>query len=101
MGYEIRITKTARPTGRRGDWSTFDNERKEFRRKQEVINFLKENYGKSRRQKMYVDTKKGETKQVGWIYKMGVQRDWSHNDPSRWYQQDWVSVNQIRRRSFI
>jgi hypothetical protein len=92
--YEVSITMTGKSIDGDDDYTGMGQERKEFPTKEKVVEFLRETYGKSDKQEMYIDNKEtGNTEQVGWIYSF-ENRDWSHGgDP--WNQQDWVEVREI------
>ena len=92
--YEVEIVRTSKPMGRTSqNYSTFDNEVLKFKNKQEVNQYLTNNYGNCKRVRMFVDNKNGQAKQVGLIYCF-INQDISHNSP-KWYQQDWVSINKV------
>ena len=66
----------------------------------EAKDWLKDNYGKAKRVPMYVDTKDGKTKKVGYV--IGFRNaDYSHSPVYKWIQQDWVSFNEVKERRWI
>ena len=97
--YEVIITKTSKPIGSKDPYSNFDKETKYFKTKEEADKFLKETYGKSKKQSMYMDKKDGTSEKVGNIYGF-KNKDWSHNSES-WYQQDWVEIRKIKSQAVI
>lgn len=81
------------------EYSTFDTLTKRFDSKDEVKDFLKEQYGNCKRKEMYVDDEKGNPVQIGWIY---CFKNWdvSHGGPA-WWQQDWVEVSEITVKDIV
>lgn len=102
MYYKVRIDKTAKDMGSKEGvegYHIFDQEIKNFKTLDEIRVYLDEQYGKCKKVKMYIDTKKGESKQKGWIYCFR-NSDVSHNSKP-WYQQDWVSVSEIQEKEIL
>ena len=91
---EVNITKTANIFGSKESFTSFDSEQKQFGNIKEAKQWLKETYGKCKKQKMFVDTKKGEAKHVGYIYCFR-NADLSHYSINKWYQQDWVEIIEV------
>jgi len=100
--FQVSITRTSKNAGskepRGKGWSTFDREEKKFTTLDEVKAFLKEEYGKCKREKIYRDDSEAGH-HVGYCYHFR-NKDWSHNSPE-WYQQDWVEVNEMTGRLLI
>jgi hypothetical protein len=94
--YEIEIMETGR-NHLRDKPCLFNTLREEFASLEKVRGFFLDRYGRipNRRNKVYVDTKDGETKEVGFTYSYW-NRDISHNS-KHWYQTDWVTVFGIDR----
>lgn len=61
----------------------------------EAREFIKETYGKCKRVPMYVDTKEGKTKKIGYVFGFHNE-DVSHSPVEKWIQQDWVSFNEVK-----
>lgn len=98
--YEVKINRTSKPIGSKEPYSQSDNETKYFKTKEEADKFLKETYGKSKKQSMYIDKKDGTGgEKVGNIYGF-KNKDWSHNSKS-WYQQDWVEIRKIKSQAVV
>lgn len=104
MVYEISIRRTGKAVGAKGfggeGWNMFDSETKVMRSKREALAFIRERYAKRRRMKTYVDTPRGQ-RHVGYVYKLGMQRDWSHSSGEKWYQQDWVDLRRVKKKSIL
>ena len=92
--YEVVRTRTAKPVGNNIDWSTWDRDRATFPTIQEAKKYLKDEYGKCKKTRIYKDGDNGEAVHVGYIY--------SYNTPPCTYgdchhnNQDWVEVREIK-----
>ncbi len=99
--YEIENVKTGKPIGNTGeDYRTFDTERLEVKTLDEVRAYLEQFKG-HKRIKMYHDSKDNPNGvHLGYIYcfKSG---DMSHAPVEYWYEQDWITVNEITRKPVI
>ena len=72
-----------------------NQETKTFSDLNETKKWIKEQYGKSKRVPMYIDTKEGESKKVGYIF--GFRNsDCSHYPVEKWIQQDWVHFREVK-----
>ncbi len=91
---ELIITKTGKEYGKSKDYRIFDNDRKVFVSLKDAKQWLKENYGNCKKQKMFIDLKSGETKQSGYIYSFH-NSDLSHSPVEKWLQQDWVEIREV------
>ena len=103
MYYKVSVDYVGKSVGTKGfdGWNKLYSEDKSFATLQDAKKFIKETYGNKSRQKMYVDKKDGSTQHVGYIYKMGIERDWSHNEPDRWYEQHWVACTEVKETPVI
>ncbi len=101
--YQISITRTSKNMGSKeplGEgWSTFDREEKKFTTIQEVKTFLREQYRKCKREKIYRDDSESGH-HVGYCYHF-KNSDMSHLPGASWYQQDWVEVHEMTGRLVI
>ena len=75
-------------------FSTFHKYRKLFDDLAGANAWLKENYGKSKRAPMYVDTPLG-TKRIGYVIGFRTA-DWSHAPVHHWIQQDWIEFRDCK-----
>ena len=101
MYYRLRVTKTSRGMShRQEDYSIFDREIKDFKTLEEVKKHLQETYGQVKKEKIYIDTKDGQTKQTGWIYCF-KNSDSSHNPVEKWYQQDWTEISKVEEEIIL
>jgi hypothetical protein len=97
--FEVIIIRRGK-TSARAQWEGFDDERKLFHTYEEVKAWLKETYGTHRRRPMYVDTKSGETKRIGYVISLGWVKDISHpwtdtGKENKWLQEDWVEIREV------
>lgn len=111
--YTVEVKMTAKTVGSREGFVTFDSYKKEFATIQQVKDHIHDVYGKcSKRQKIYVDedvslaVNEGEgvtgAKHVGYVYTMGIVEDAnSRGGVNRWYQQDWVEIQEIKATTII
>lgn len=95
MTYKLYIDRTGR-SSMKSKPQRFDTETKNFKTVSQLNKFVKESYGSDMGigQDIFIDTKKGY-KKIGKIKSLGWQRDLSHNEPERWFQQDWLSVHKF------
>jgi hypothetical protein len=92
---EAHITMTGKSYDPRDEYRIFGEDRKVFADMGEVRQWLDEQYGSSRRQAMYVDTKDGRTKRCGYV--IGFRNaDLSHYPVDKWLQQDWISFSECK-----
>ncbi len=97
---EVEITRTGKPKGNTEErYSTFDTDLKCFDDVEEARAWIDEEYGNHKREKMYCDDSEGNAKHVGWIFGFS-NKDISHDSPE-WWQQDWVSVWDVRRERIV
>jgi hypothetical protein len=82
------------------DWQTFDHDSHSFATREEVNQFLADEYGKCKRSKMYRDGKDGKPIQVGYIYHF-KNNDISHLPVEKWYQQDWVEITEVGEETIL
>ena len=99
MYYRMRITKTAKKKGSKESMSTFDNETKDFQTLKGLKEYLKDTYGKCKKQKMYVDTKQGETKHIGYIYCFITT--YYPDYKSKYVQNDWVDISGVEENTIL
>lgn len=94
--YEVKVTKTSKPLGNtNSSYRIFDEQRLVFASIGDVNKWVEETYGNCKRVKMYRDLPNGDSQQVGRVYCF-KNADWSHTPIEQWWQQDWVTVNQIK-----
>ena len=81
-------------------WQVFDYKKTicDNRRNQE---WLKDNYEGKSKDKIYIDDKNGNAQHIGYIYKLGINWDVSHNTDDKWYQQDWITISEIKSTPII
>ena len=91
---QLQITMTGRGYGKNDEYRCFDEDTKTFSDMKSAKGWLKEQYGKSKRGKIYQDHKNGISYQVGYIYSFN-NADWSHSPVNKWRQQDWVEFQNL------
>lgn len=95
---------TGKTVGSKDDFSVFNQDRRTFASLDEVKKYLNEQYGDKTKEKIYRDGNDGEAVHVGYIYRLGIVRDYSHaesDDNKPWYQQDWVEVSEIKATPIV
>jgi hypothetical protein len=72
-----------------------------FSKKEDIDLYLLDRYGKkpNGRKKIYVDTKDGKPKVVGFLHSFWNQ-DVSHNS-KKWYQTDWICVSEVNEKPLL
>jgi hypothetical protein len=90
--YDVNIDYTAKQAGQEQRTGTHGENHK-FKDMAEVKAFLKEKFGTSRRQPMYVDTKAGAAIQTGYVYHY-KEKELADNGRKylTFYIEAWVSV---------
>lgn len=89
------ITMTGKGFNPKDTFSIFGNDTKRFSDMKSAMGWIKETYGKSKRNPMYVDTPEGK-KKVGYV--IGFRNeDLSHSPVKKWIQQDWISFEETKR----
>lgn len=86
---KVQITITGKSYSPKDSWRIIGEETKTFPDIKSAKDWIKENYGNSKRSPMYIDTKEG-VKKVGYV--IGFRNsDISHLPVDKWLQQDWIS----------
>ena len=92
---QLIVTKTGKSYSPKDKWQIFDHETLSFQDMKQAREYIKEEYGKSKRSSMYVDTKDGKSKRIGYV--IGFRNeDCSHYPINRWIQQDWVEFREVK-----
>ncbi len=83
---QVQISSTAKGYHPKAKWERIADDTKRFATMEDAQKWLKETYSKSKRSKMYCDTKDG-AKHIGYV--IGFHNaDWSHSPVEKWIQQD-------------
>lgn len=91
---QLKIVRTGKGYSPKDQWTRFDDELKSFATMQDAKEWIKENYGKAKRVPMFVDTKDGQSKKVGYV--IGFRNsDISHYPVNKWLQQDWIEFREV------
>lgn len=94
--YEVEIISTGAALFS-SEYSMFDKESHSFGTLEEAKAFIKDRYGKAKRQKMYQEIKDGgNSNHVGYVYRFR-NANWSSYPVERWNQQDWVIIYRTER----
>lgn len=91
---QLQITMTGRGYAKDDKYRCFDDDTKYFDDMESAKEWLKKQYGKSKRGKIYRDRKDGTTYQTGYLYCFN-NADWSHSPVHKWRQQDWVEFRNL------
>lgn len=93
--YEVSITKTAKTWGpQKTGYHIFDHQLEKFNSISEIRDFLKNEYGKCKKSKVYRDVEDGKTEHTGWVYHFKEECD-------RVWRQDWVTLYAVTVQSFV
>ena len=91
---QLFIVKTCKGYAPKDQWQRFDDEIKNFASLKDAKEWIKETYGKSKRVPMYIATKDGQSKKIGYV--IGFRNaDWSHAPVEKWLQQDWIEFREV------
>ncbi len=88
---EVDITKTSKGYSPKSAWQTFDNESKTFKNMVEAKNWLHDEYGNSRKQRMYHDID-GDSKHIGYV--IGFRNS---DYQEKWLEQHWINFAEVER----
>ena len=89
---EMYITKQSKRAGNQNNYYTYDKQTKQFRDMNECKKWLKEEYGKSKRQLMYRDDKEGNAIKVGYV--IGF-KDYNYDERITYYERHWVEIVEV------
>lgn len=89
MAIIISRTRTSKGYSPKSQWMQVDKDRKRFADMAEAREWLKSEYGSSKRRAMYRDTREGATIRCGYV--IGF-RDSDGRD--KWLQQDWIEFQE-------
>jgi len=98
--YKVLVNETSRAINNKQEQYQIFNEFSEtFKTVKEAKEYIVERYEGNKKSKMYIDDKKGNSQHIGYIYSF-KNKDYSHDSES-WYQQDWVSITEVKEKSVI
>ena len=93
---QLHITMTGKGYNPRDEWSMLGTKRKNFIDIAGAREWIRENYGKSKRSSMYIDLPNGDVKKIGYV--IGFRNaDISHYPIDKWLQQDWIEFISLGR----
>jgi hypothetical protein len=96
MAIQLHITPTGKGYHPDSDWQHL-SERPEIVEVEDVKAaqaYIRDRYGKAKRQPMYRDTASGTVK-CGYV--VGFRNaDWSHSPVEHWLQQDWIELREVQ-----
>lgn len=90
--YIVRITRTARHRSEKG-YSTYDTERHELQTIEEVKEYLKEHYAKTKRSRLFRENEDGTSKHVGYTY--GFKSSPSSYGEQSGFELHWVEIERV------
>jgi len=100
---EVYITKQSKPAGHQNNYYTYYKQTEQFGDMKEFKNWLKETYGKSKRQKMYRDNKDGNSTHIGYVYHYKTDQyeelNNGHYGYKTYYCLDWVEVVEVETKN--
>jgi len=87
---ELDITHTWKSYHPSSKWAITHEETKYFDDMDQANKWINETYGKSKRSPMYIDTKKGESKKVGYV--IGFRNgEYYEGKNHKFLNQDWIT----------
>lgn len=90
--YEVIITCTGGNT-EEDEFSVFDDDTQIFNTLEEVVQWVKREYGHAKRSLSYI-TVNGESVPCGYVFTF-ENSDISHYPVDKWIQRDWVNIDKI------
>lgn len=99
MYYKITINQTSKPLFSKQPYQQFNKLTPTFQTLDEVKEYLKENYPKCKREKMYIDKKDNTQEHIGYIYCF-KNKDYCHN-LEQWLQQDWCTITEVQEKTIL
>ena len=91
---EVYITKQSKPAGNQNDYYTYDLQTKRFKDMKEFKQWLKEEYGNSKRQTMYRDDKDGNAVKVGYVISFKT-KEYEDGKYKTYYESHWIEVMEV------
>ena len=91
---EAYITKQSRPAGNQNNYYTYDKQTKQFKDMKEFKVWLKDEYGKCKRQPMYRDMKDGESVKVGYVIGFKT-KEYENGKYRTYYESHWIKVVEV------
>ena len=102
---EAYITKQSKPAGNQNNYYPYDKQTKQFKDMKEFKQWLKDEYGKSKRQKMYIDDKDGNAIHIGYVYHYKTNQYEELNNGrygyKTYYCLDWVEVVEVETHNLF
>ena len=102
--YEVHVDETSKPMGNKIEsgrgYSLFNQEVMKFKTFAEVKEFIKNKYSGHKKSKIYRDIDGGSSKHIGYTYSFR-NREYDRNGDYSYYQQDWVTVYEIKSTNII
>lgn len=93
---QLRITQISKSYSPKDRFTVFNDHKKDFNSLEDAKKWIKEQYGKCKKVKMYAETKDGKDIHIGYIF--GFRNaDNSHLPVEHYIQQDWVEVWECKR----
>jgi hypothetical protein len=92
---ELVVTQTSK-VNPKSNFEAFNQEKKSFRSMAEANAWITEQYGKKKKQPMYVDSPSGKPTKVGFI--VGFRNKDYDRDTGKWVnfiEQDWIEFRKV------
>lgn len=91
---QLHVTMTSKSFSPRDRWRMLADETHNFSDIKAAREWLRKNYGKSKRQPMYVD-ENGKSKKIGYVIGFS-DADYSHAPIQHWLRQDWIEFRECK-----
>lgn len=91
----LDIIKTSKGYNPKDRYIMFDSDKLMFYNIKKAKEWLKEEYGNCKREKIYRDDERGKAINTGYIYCFR-NSDISHLPIEKWLQQDWVEFKEVK-----
>jgi hypothetical protein len=98
--YEMRIDKTYKKAGNKGNWQRYDQEKKYFGTIAEAKQYIAETYSGHKKVKMFRNGKNGKIEQAGWIYSY-KSYDWEDGTKYHFTEAHWVELLETNQSNVL
>ena len=96
---QLAITKTARGYHPSQLWRQYDHTTENFPDLKAAKAWIKEKYGTSKKSPMYIDTKTGKTKKIGYVIGFRSE-EYEDGKWDKFLEQHWVSFSEVKDMEF-
>lgn len=98
---KVMIDMQYKPLGPKKEWIRYETENHIFNTVKDAKKFIKDKYGKSKKVKMYRDSKlEKKPAHIGWIYSF---KNWTYEDGKKFHftEQHWVKITDVTEETII